>query len=212
MRRAIAFIVGVFLLALGSWALAQVSLPFPGPGAKGAGGAWHTIVSVNYSGASDNSGWNNYGIRAWVGTAAYSGASNATQIRAGFLSASGGNLVLSDVFIGHSAGPTGTSTQNYDGSQVRLKFSTVNGVTIPTNSSVVSDGSTYSFDATKDLVVGINTTSGGTKQISAGTSSQYQLVWNSSQASCSAPNTTCTYSFAPGGGTTDFLLNIDVFF
>jgi hypothetical protein len=177
-------------------------------------GTWHTIVSVNFSsggGGVDNTGFNGYGIRQWVGVPAYSSPASATQIRVTVIAASNSNLVLSDVFVGHSAGPVGTTTQNYDGSQVRATFSGVNSVTVPINSTTTSDAINYAFNPAKDLVVGINATSGGTRQ-NLGMSNSFEAYWNSSQASCPAPATTCSPSFTGGLGQADFVAKVEIFY
>jgi hypothetical protein len=183
------------LLAACGFALAQMPGTFT-PQMLPSSGAWHTIISINYSGGADNNGWSGYGVRQWIAASTYTGASNAAQVRVTLLSSSGQTLVIGDCFFAHAAGSTGTPTNSYDGTQTRCKFGGSNGVTIPINSQVTSDAFAYSFNATKDLLVGLNLTSGGTRE-NASAPVGFSAGWNSSQASCSAPNTTCSFSFGP---------------
>jgi hypothetical protein len=166
---------------------------------------WQSLVTI--APGSDNTGWNSFGVRQWIGTGAYGSPNASSQVRVSIRSGSVA-LVLSDVFVGHSAGPTGTATQNYDGSQVRVTWSGANGVTIPVNSTVVSDAINYAFDPSKDLIVGINVTSGAT-QVTSNGGTNFQEYHNASQASCPAPNTSCTYAFAAPAGNSYFVAKVE---
>jgi hypothetical protein len=113
-----------------------------------AGGhAWTTTFSATLN--ADSDGWNGVNLRQQFAAAALSTSGGLVRIT--LQAGSSQDAIISSCYIGHAAGAG--DAYDFDGTQVQVTFGGSAGVTIPANSSVVSDLIPYSFDEAKNFIV-----------------------------------------------------------
>jgi hypothetical protein len=109
------------------------------------------------------------------------------------------------------AGPRGTGTVDFDGSQQQLKFNNNNGATIPASGNLVSDPIAGSLDLTKDFVVVFDgtTTSGNYKKLT-GLASVFRYHYKAGLGGTNNGNNTRTGFEASANGVTAFVAKLEV--
>lgn len=113
-------------------------------------GAWATLIDPTPVGAS--SGWAGFTDRQTYLVGAYSGGAPATgtKIRVTFRGPSSGQTDIIAAYVGHQGAG---DAYDFDGNQVQLKVSNSGAFVVATDTDVLTDETTFSFDKTKALVV-----------------------------------------------------------
>lgn len=194
-------VAGLYLIKS---AAPQVSLPWPGPGAKG-GGTWHNLYTGGTM-ASFGAGFTGYTFRETVATALFAQPTNGSQLRVTFCAPSGGaNIVTGGAYVGHTA-----SAGVFDGTQVQLRVAGATTWTIPSNGTVVTDPVVYPFNGTKNLMTSFAWGTSATCEGAGPATYIHQACSSGCQATVGANS--IGLDVGPAGASQYILKQIEVFF
>lgn len=157
-RRVVSLSGLLSLLILIGASSAQVSMPFPGPGAAAC--VWTTLYSSTLGlDGSGNAGRSGRNLSATISGGPYG------RIRVTLQSASAGTWVVANASVGISTGVNTNTTTT----PAELKFGGGSGFSLAASSTILSDVLSLSVAASSQLVVIEDTTSGNFARSSSAT-------------------------------------------
>ena len=167
-------------------------------------GTWQTVHSL--SPATNNPGWSGYTLRQLLAVGAYSGGpTTGTKVRITLDASTVASAIIDACYVGHRAGAG--DPYDYDGNQVQILFSGAAGVTVAAGSPRLSDEITFSFDKTKDLIIGVHFSGVSAIRQSIALGANYTAYDRSAINDAGTTNTT---AYNVGSGKLNFISKVEV--